>query len=115
MKRAMSICGAALACVLAVGGLALGQGAPAAAPAGAAGGAAGAAAPAAGAPAAGAPGAPAAGAPGARGGAARGGRGGGRGGAPLSDDDKKEIAKLEEYPAWKPGAAVGNYSIGPEY
>jgi enterochelin esterase-like enzyme len=54
-----------------------------------------------------------AGAPGA---APQGGRrGGGRGNrAPLTPEDIAEIAILDSYPAWKPGAGDGNYSIGPE-
>lgn len=42
-------------------------------------------------------------------------RGGGRGGAPLTAADQAEIAKLNDFPAWKPGVGDGNYSIGPDY
>jgi iron(III)-enterobactin esterase len=41
-------------------------------------------------------------------------RGGNRGG-PLTEADKAEIAKLDDYPAWKAGDGDGNYSIGPVY
>jgi len=34
---------------------------------------------------------------------------------PLSESDAAEIAKLESFPAWTPGAGDGNYFIGPEY
>ena len=34
---------------------------------------------------------------------------------PLTEADAAEIAKLESFPAWKPGAGDGNYFIGPEY
>ncbi|HVW06144.1 MAG TPA: hypothetical protein VHB78_14130, partial [Vicinamibacterales bacterium] len=45
------------------------------------------------------------------------GRGGGRGNPrpPLTDADVTEIATLDRYPAWTPGAGDGNYFIGPEY
>jgi iron(III)-enterobactin esterase len=33
----------------------------------------------------------------------------------LSDADKAEIARLNEFPAWHPGAGEGNFSIGPDY
>src|SRR4051794_28888901 len=36
-------------------------------------------------------------------------RGGGRGGAPLTPEDAAEIAKLNDFPAWTPGAGDGNY------
>src|SRR4051812_323856 len=42
-------------------------------------------------------------------------RGRGRGGAPLTDAEKAEIATLSELPPRKPGAGDGNYSIGPDY
>ncbi len=42
----------------------------------------------------------------------RGGRGGG---APLSDADKAEIAKLADYPAWAPGSGDGRFFVGPNY
>src|SRR5476649_2499666 len=42
----------------------------------------------------------------------RGGRGGG---APLSDADKAEIAKLADLPPWTPGVGDGNYFTGPSY
>src|SRR5476651_223730 len=45
--------------------------------------------------------------------------GGGRGGRgpqlPLSDSDKAEIATLDSFPAWPPGAGDGNYFVGPMY
>ncbi|MEO6568524.1 MAG: alpha/beta hydrolase-fold protein [Opitutaceae bacterium] len=48
--------------------------------------------------------------------AAAGRRGGGRGTpVPLSDEDKAELARFATFPAWKPGAGDGNYSIGPDY
>jgi enterochelin esterase family protein len=34
---------------------------------------------------------------------------------PLTDADAAEIAKLDTFPAWTPGAGDGNYFIGPEY
>jgi enterochelin esterase family protein len=34
---------------------------------------------------------------------------------PLTDADAAEIASLEKFPAWTPGAGDGNYFIGPEY
>lgn len=45
-------------------------------------------------------------------GGARRGRGGG---APLTAADTAEIAKLNDFAAWKPGAGDGNYFIGPDY
>jgi len=98
MKTVHRTWAVALVCMLAGAGFAIAQATPPATmPAGAG------AVPPAGAPAAG----------GGRG--ARGGRGGRGAAAPLTDADKAEIAKLAEYPAWKPGVGVGNYSIGPEY
>jgi enterochelin esterase family protein len=45
-----------------------------------------------------------------------GARGGGRGPQlPLSDTDKAEIATLDSFPAWPPGAGDGNYFVGPMY
>jgi enterochelin esterase family protein len=34
---------------------------------------------------------------------------------PLTEADAAEIAKLETFPAWTPGAGDGNYFIAPEY
>jgi iron(III)-enterobactin esterase len=42
-------------------------------------------------------------------------RGRGRGGAPLTEADAAEIATLNEFPEWTPGAGDGNYFIGPDY
>ena len=54
--------------------------------------------------------APTAGTPGARGG------GGGRGGSsPITPESLAAMAKLNELPAWKPGAGNGDYSAGPAY
>ena len=54
--------------------------------------------------------APTAGIPGARGG------GGGRGGSsPITPESLAAMAKLNELPAWKPGAGNGDYSAGPAY
>src|SRR4051812_38768768 len=63
--------------------------------------------------AAGAPATP--GAPDAAAAPRRGGGGGRPPAAPLSDEDKAEIARLQTFPAWKPGAGEGNYFIGPDY
>jgi enterochelin esterase-like enzyme len=46
---------------------------------------------------------------------ARGARGGRGGGAPLTAEDQAEIAKLNSFPAWTPGAGDGNYYVGPDY
>jgi len=43
------------------------------------------------------------------------GRRGGMRGAPLTEAEKVEIAKLAELPTWKAGDGDGNYSIGPTY
>src|SRR5689334_2696172 len=43
---------------------------------------------------------------------ARGGRGNR---PPLAPGEAAEIATLSAFPAWKPGAGDGNYSIGPDY
>jgi iron(III)-enterobactin esterase len=45
--------------------------------------------------------------------AAAGRRGGNR--PPLTDADKAEIAKVADFPEWKPGVGDGNYFIGPEH
>lgn len=43
-------------------------------------------------------------------------RGGARGnGAPATPADLAEIAQVADFPAWKPDATDGNYSIGPDY
>ena len=33
----------------------------------------------------------------------------------MSDADKAEIATLDSFPAWTPGAGDGNYFVGPMY
>ena len=42
-------------------------------------------------------------------------RGGGNRGAPLSAADQAEIARLDAFPAWTPGAGDGCYFVGPAY
>jgi enterochelin esterase-like enzyme len=93
-----SIYGTAAICLIAGGSVLFGQTPPTPAPA--AGGAQ-----------AGAP----AGAPGGAPGQAGPGRGGGGNRAPLTPEDVAEIATLENFPAWKPGAGDGNFFIGPDY
>jgi enterochelin esterase-like enzyme len=41
-------------------------------------------------------------------------RGGNRGG-PMTAEDQAEVAKVAEYPEWKPGLGDGNYFTGPNY
>lgn len=40
---------------------------------------------------------------------------GGANRAPLTPEDAVEIARLDQLPAWTPGAGDGNYFIGPDY
>jgi enterochelin esterase-like enzyme len=44
-----------------------------------------------------------------------GARRGGRGGPPLTPADTVEVAKVNDFPAWAPGAGDGNYFVGPNY
>jgi hypothetical protein len=41
--------------------------------------------------------------------------GGQRHGAPMSEDDKAEVAKLADLPEWKPGDGDGDYFTGTDY